>query len=142
MIRVAWYLVEPPIPLSGRYRQKIDFGSESHSNGILWTALLETDLSFERAANTSYFTVLVLMKTKLCKAAIFLEENIARWLSREAARQKTSISSILGAILKERMSDNIGYERTMRRALARKSFLKTDGKYLSRDTAHDRADSR
>jgi hypothetical protein len=30
------------------------------------------------------------------------------------------------------------YERTMRRALVRKSLLKSDGKYPSRDEAHDR----
>jgi hypothetical protein len=30
------------------------------------------------------------------------------------------------------------YQRAMKRALARKPFLKTEGKYLSRDEAHDR----
>jgi len=30
------------------------------------------------------------------------------------------------------------YPRAMRRALARKPFLKPDGEYLSRDAAHDR----
>jgi hypothetical protein len=30
------------------------------------------------------------------------------------------------------------YQRAMRQALARKSLLKSDGKYLSREEAHDR----
>lgn len=37
------------------------------------------------------------------------------------------------------MLDNEGYERAMRRSHARKPFLKTDGRYLSRGEAHDRA---
>ena len=46
---------------------------------------------------------------------------------------------LLGAILKERMLDSDGYEKAMRRALARKPFLKTQGRYLSREEVHDRA---
>jgi len=30
------------------------------------------------------------------------------------------------------------YEHAMRRALGRKPFLKTDGRYLSREEAHER----
>jgi hypothetical protein len=30
------------------------------------------------------------------------------------------------------------YQRAMKRALAHKPFLKSDGKYLSRDETHDR----
>jgi hypothetical protein len=34
------------------------------------------------------------------------------------------------------------YQRAMKRALARKTILKSDGKYLSRDEAHDREELR
>jgi hypothetical protein len=70
---------------------------------------------------------------------VTLEENVAHWASVEAARKEMSVSRFLGAILKERMIETDGYQRAMRRALARKPFLKTDGRYLSREEAHDRA---
>ena len=37
------------------------------------------------------------------------------------------------------MLERGAYDGAMRRALARKPFLKTDGHYLSREEAHDRA---
>jgi hypothetical protein len=46
---------------------------------------------------------------------------------------------LLANILKERMQEKDSYERAMRQALARKPFLKTDGRYLSREEVHDRA---
>jgi hypothetical protein len=46
---------------------------------------------------------------------------------------------LLAGILKERMKEKDTYEAAMRRALAQKPFLKTDGKYLSREEVHDRA---
>jgi hypothetical protein len=42
-------------------------------------------------------------------------------------------------ILKQRMAAQEGYASAMRRALARKPFLKTDGQYLSREEVHDRS---
>jgi hypothetical protein len=36
------------------------------------------------------------------------------------------------------MVEKDAYERAMHRALARKPFLKTDGRYLSREESHDR----
>jgi hypothetical protein len=78
------------------------------------------------------------MKTKLRNVTVTLEEEVARWARIEAARKETSVSRLLGAILKERMLHNDGYEKAMRRALARKAFLKTEGRYLSREETHDR----
>jgi predicted DNA-binding ribbon-helix-helix protein len=77
------------------------------------------------------------MKTRLCNITVTLEENFARSASEEAARQNTSVSQLFAGILKERM--NGSYEAAMRRALARKPFLKTDGRYLTREETHDRA---
>jgi hypothetical protein len=79
------------------------------------------------------------MKTKLRNVTVTLEEPVARWARIEAARKDTSVSRLLGAILKERMLNSDGYERAMRRALGRKAFLKTEGRYLSREETHDRA---
>ena len=83
-----------------------------------------------------------LMKTKLRNVTVTLEEPVARWARIEAARKETSVSRLLGAILKERMPHSHDYERAMRRALARKAFLKTEGRYLAREEAHDRASLR
>ncbi len=67
-----------------------------------------------------------------------LEDEVARWARVEAARNDTSVSRLLGELLKERMVEADGYQRAMRRALARKAFLKSDGRYLSREESHDR----
>jgi hypothetical protein len=40
---------------------------------------------------------------------------------------------------KRRVLEKDGYEKAMRRALARKAFLKTDGRYPSRGEAHERS---
>jgi hypothetical protein len=78
------------------------------------------------------------MKARLRNITITLEENLARWARIEAARSDTSVSRFLAEILKERMMQKNNYEAAKRRALARKPFLKTDGRYLSREQAHDR----
>jgi hypothetical protein len=78
------------------------------------------------------------MKARLRNITITLEENLARWARIEAARSDTSVSRFLAEILKERMMQKDDYEAAKRRALARKPFLKTDGRYLSREQAHDR----
>jgi hypothetical protein len=78
------------------------------------------------------------MRTKLRNVTVTLEEQIARWARIEAAKKDTSVSRLLGEILKERMLEVEGYEGSMRRALARKPFLKTDGRYMSREETHDR----
>jgi hypothetical protein len=79
------------------------------------------------------------MKAKLRNVTVTLDEQVARWARVEAARKETSVSRLLGRILRERMLEEGGYERAMRRALSRKPFLKTDGRYPSREEAHDRA---
>lgn len=79
------------------------------------------------------------MKSRLRNITVTLEEEVAHWARLEAARKETSVSRLLGSMLKDRMLEEDGYERAMRRALGRKPFLKTDGRYLSREEAHDRA---
>ena len=79
------------------------------------------------------------MKRRLRNVTVTIEEEVARWARVEAARNDTSVSRLLGALLKERMLRDEDYEKAMRRALARKPFLKTDGRYPSREEVHDRA---
>ena len=79
------------------------------------------------------------MKTKLRNITVTLEESVARWARLEAARQDTSVSRLLGTILKERMLNSDEYRKAMRRALARKEFPKDEDAYLSREEAHDRS---
>jgi hypothetical protein len=76
---------------------------------------------------------------RLRNVTVTLEEDVARWARIEAARRDTSVSQLLGALLKERMSAQEGYDKAMRRALARKPFLRSNGRYLTREEAHDRA---
>jgi len=82
------------------------------------------------------------MASKLRNVTVTLEENVARWARLEAARNETSVSRLLGEILKQRMAEADTYRKAMRRALARKPFLKTDGRYPSREEAHDRSSVR
>ena len=42
--------------------------------------------------------------TRLRNVTVTLEEDVARWARIEAARKDTSVSQLLGALLKERMS--------------------------------------
>ena len=79
------------------------------------------------------------MKQRMRNVTVSLEESVARWARLEAARKETSVSRLLGEILKQRMVEKNSYESAMRRSLARKPFLNTDGRYLSREEVHDRA---
>ncbi len=79
------------------------------------------------------------MKSRSHKIRITVEENVARWLRTEAARNNVSVSDFLSGILKERMSDAANYEAAKRRALAREPFLKSEGRYLTREEVHERS---
>src|SRR6266699_4069305 len=79
------------------------------------------------------------MKTKLRNVTVTLDEQVARWAGMEAARKDTSVSRLLGGILRERMLEKDGYEGAKRRALSRKPFLKTDA---ARSNSSRRRDSR
>jgi hypothetical protein len=78
------------------------------------------------------------MKTNLRNVTLTLEETVARWARVEAARRDLSVSRFLASILEERMKESEQYESAMLRALARKPFLKSDGRYPSREEVHDR----
>ena len=85
------------------------------------------------------YTIFVSAKSQLRNVTVTLEEDVAQWARIEAARRDTSVSRLLGELLKERMAAQDNYEQAMRRALRRKPFLKSPGRYLTREEAHDRA---
>lgn len=87
----------------------------------------------------SCYTVFVSSKPHLRNVTVTLEEDVAQWARIEAARRDTSVSRLLGELLKERMTAQDGYERAMRKALGRKPFLHSTGRYLTREEAHDRS---
>jgi hypothetical protein len=70
---------------------------------------------------------------------VTLEEDVAQWARIEVARRDTSVSRLLGELLKERMTAQDIYARAMRRSLGRKPFLRSTGRYLTREEAHDRS---
>ena len=76
---------------------------------------------------------------RLRNITVTLDESLARWARLEAARNETSVSRLLADLLRERMLHQDGYDSAMNRALARKPFGKSDGRYPSREEAHDRA---
>jgi hypothetical protein len=78
-------------------------------------------------------------KSQLRNVTVTLEEDVAQWARIEAAKRDTSVSRLLGELLKERMVSEDEYALAMRRALARKPFLRSHGPYLTREEAHDRA---
>lgn len=79
------------------------------------------------------------MKKTLRNVTVTLEEEVARWARVEAARRDTSVSQMLGRLLKDHMAAESQYEGAMQRSLARKPFLHSQGRYLTREEAHDRA---
>ncbi len=79
------------------------------------------------------------MKNALRNVTVTLEEEVARWARLEAARQDTSISRLLGGILKQRMMETDQYEKAMRRALSGKPLFRSGGKRLTREEMHERS---
>jgi len=75
---------------------------------------------------------------KLRNVTVTLEEEVARWARIEAAKADTSVSRLLGEMLRERMEKEENYQNAMNRALAREPFGKSDAKYLTREELHDR----
>lgn len=79
---------------------------------------------------------------RLRNVTITLEETVARWARIEAAKRDTSVSQLLASILAERMRQDDDYNGAMKRALARKPFLKLRGQRLNREELHERGNLR
>ena len=86
------------------------------------------------------------VKARTQRVTVALDEAVVKWLRREATRQNKSLSSvaaeIIGDFMRWQAADEDSYDSAMRRSLARKPFLKTDGKYPTREEIYDRARGR
>ena len=70
---------------------------------------------------------------------ITLDEETARWARVEAARRDTSVSKLVGVLLREHMERESSYEAAMDRFLAiEPRVLKRGGRYPSREETHRR----
>jgi len=79
------------------------------------------------------------MKNRLRNVTVTLKEDAARWARMQAAKEDISVSRLLRRILEERIAQQDEYAKAMKRALRRKPFLKSEGKYPSRERAHERS---
>jgi hypothetical protein len=85
------------------------------------------------------FVIYVLvMKSKLKNITVTLEAELALWARVEAARNEMSMSRFLALLLRKQKEEKDQYAAAIKRAIGRKAFLKTDGKYLSREETHER----
>jgi len=80
------------------------------------------------------------MSRNLKNVTVGLDPETARWARLEAARQETSVSRLLGGILRERMEAEEGYQAARRRYLAQEPGVhRRPGQgYPPRDALHER----
>lgn len=71
---------------------------------------------------------------------ITLDDEVAQWARVWAAKQNTSISQLLGALLRRRMQEENGYQAAMQQFLARTpKALKPQGeRYPNRESLYER----
>jgi hypothetical protein len=70
---------------------------------------------------------------------ITLDEETARWLRIEAAERNTSVSRLVGVMLRERMTSDRSYDAAMKEYLERRPRKLRAGKRLpKREELHDR----
>jgi len=71
---------------------------------------------------------------------ITLEEEVARWARIRAAERNTSLSKLVGELLRQHMKEEQAYDAAMKRYLSRKpKRLKPRGEpYPAREELHDR----
>ena len=71
---------------------------------------------------------------------ITLEEHVLRWAKVWAARHDTSVSRLVGELLRERMQEEEGYQAAMNRFLGRKPepLKQRETGYPSRAEVHER----
>lgn len=81
------------------------------------------------------------MKTPRRNVTITLDEETARWARIEAARQDTSVSRLLGDILRERMEGRDAYTVARERYFSQEPRIhrRPDQPLPTRDELHDRA---
>lgn len=79
---------------------------------------------------------------KLQNMTITVDEDVARWARVKAATEASSVSRLVGEMLKQRMLKEEGYETAMRRYLAMKPSVISSGPYPKRGELYERSRSR
>ena len=71
---------------------------------------------------------------------ITLDEEVARWARIKAAEEDTSVSRLVGEMLREKMMNEQSYQSSMKRYLARKPrpLSSRRVKYPTREEIHER----
>ena len=71
---------------------------------------------------------------------ITLDEQVARWARIRAAEEDTSLSRLVGEMLREKMIDEGNYQTSMQNYLAQspRVLKKKGNKYPHREALHDR----
>ena len=70
---------------------------------------------------------------------ITLDEKVAEWARVWAAKSNTSVSRLVGELLKQKMQDESGYKIAMNQFLSRRPvILEKSGNYPSREELHER----
>ncbi|MFC1534677.1 hypothetical protein ACFLZG_05380 [Thermodesulfobacteriota bacterium] len=81
-------------------------------------------------------TIIVLMKN----VTITLDEKVAAWARIRAAERETSVSRLVGEMLREKMIEEETYQTSMQHYISQSpSLIKESGtKYPSREKLHER----
>ncbi len=84
------------------------------------------------------------MSRKLRNVTVTLDEETARWARVEAARQDTSVSKLLGELLRSEMLHEAQYDSAKQMYLAQEPGIhRCEGQSLpTREELHDRVDLR
>lgn len=71
---------------------------------------------------------------------ITMDEEVARWARIKAAEEDTSVSRLVGEMLREKMTNEQSYHSSMRRYLSRKprQLSKPGTRYPTREEIHER----
>jgi hypothetical protein len=74
------------------------------------------------------------------KISISLDEDVARWARIHAAESDTSVSQLVGELLREKMSNSQSYNNAMERYLSQKpeNVKRPGSKYPHHQELHER----
>jgi len=78
---------------------------------------------------------------KLQNMTITVDQDVARWARIKAATEASSVSRLVGEMLKARMLKEEGYETAMRRYLAMKPSVISSRPYPKRSELYERSRS-
>lgn len=75
---------------------------------------------------------------------ITLEEDVARWARIQAAEKDTSVSRLVGELLREKMIGEGNYKSAMQHYLSQapRQLKRPEATYLAREQLHERNDLR